>query len=232
MAAPALLQTRRSSSARPRDTSQKYINARPWRCEIYRVTAQEACTGQIIGTWQTNDLASVSIVRSFVSGALNICGDRVVLVYTGHLVVDEENMPLFKFVAFNREPVFQAIIGKPTRCDYCKYISSMGYNLRGCFVLIGGYDYRFCPNESDESEECAPMSVKERRWLTEELKERNMEIQPHRPKIQQDRVLEKIRAECYCKWSAQEFGWKSMRFWIRITRGLMRRYVVGSSESL
>ena len=100
----------------------------------------------------------------------------------------------------------------------------MGGELTGKFEYIGGYDYRFNPNESDGSQECEPMSVKEHLRLTDELKERHMEIPPNSPQIQKDRALEKIRKECYCHLEASEFGWKCRRFWIRIARELMRGY--------
>ena len=222
-------QKRRSSSARPRKTSKRFANIMHWQCEIYRVTAQWALTGKIIGTWETNDLNAVDVVRRFVSTAIDVSSDRVALAYREDAVGLRDNRSLYACVGFNREPVFQVAITTPRRCEYCRYISASGYELRGRFDCIEGYDYRYIGNnltETEEKEECEPMSERERLQISDCLKERNMvplEINPNSQRKQSNRALEQVREQCGCNWSARELGYRDLRFWKRIARCLRQK---------
>ena len=205
--------THRSSSERPRRSSQR----KRWECETYRVTACFAVTGEIIGTWEVDDLFKVTKVRHLAASVLDVCIERVFVAYGKNAVKREEHMPLYKFVEFKRKAIFVMNLAAPKRCIYCRCISQLGYELRGRFELIdperpARYDYRFNPNETDELEECEHLVGTYGERVKEILKtETNREIKE---------LVRTLRTYCLCNLSAQELceygSYRALRFWKRI----------------
>ena len=210
---------KRSTSARSRKTSRKFVNSQKWQCETYRVTAQNALTGRIIGTWETNDLAKVTVVHGFVGQVLGIFSDRVALCYKGDAVGSEDQRSLYTCVEFNREPIFHVSIRAPRRCMYCRYISGLGYGLRGSFERIAEYDYRFNAAQVDETEEIEPITDIDKFALADSF----MEIKPNSDTVEINTALRELRESCYCDDIAREYGLRLPRCWRRVARGVRQK---------
>ena len=207
----------RSKSAEQRKTSCLFHNRWNWECQQYRVKASMAYTGRTLFDVEgVNDLALVSSVASRVAEALVLAPSRVGLVFDGQRLrwSHTKRISLYHLGAFRRCLEFEVVILPPRRCKICRY------DLRITGVMPAG---RFVPGEEVPDY----LFLEERNGPFQDTGQTDQTDQEDSDSssigdIERDDAW---RADefCYCASIAAEFGWRSMRTWGRIARGLRRQ---------
>ena len=213
--APTSAHLGRTRSAERRKTSRRFHNGRNWECQHYRVKVSMASTGRrLLDVEGVNDLALVSVVISWASGALSLCPSRVALIFEGRRLRRSraERKTLYRLGAFRRCLEFEVIILPPLRCKICRYdLSTTGVMSAGKFVPGGeAPDYLFLRDGREDGDGALDP------WMDQEDSDSSSA-----GVIVRDDIWRSGEC-CYCPRIASEFGWRSNRTWGRIVRNLRR----------
>ena len=124
---------------------------------------------------------------------------------------------MFEIGAFKRHLEFDAVLVPPTRCNVCCYAhfrkmaTPPGYFVPGSAM----FDYKFVAGEQE--------GVAMEEPFFRELDLGEIQVLEESNGWGERAEAFDIDADCYCALKASDFGWKSMRFWTRLIRGLLER---------
>ena len=207
-------QSIRSASAGTRRMSKKYTNARMWKCEMYCIRVYMAGSGErIVERHGINDIANVALVVTIASQALLIAPSRLRILYNGEVLDTTSGSSLYQVGRFNRNLTFEVVVIPPARCRVCHYMKTINRPTTHCSLLKGvGYDYWYVPGGMADRDDATLQTL--------DSSEADEFENSYGWDFNADLGL--MQSECYCWAIAEEFGWKKLRSWQRLTKGLQK----------